>query len=175
MEPKFVTKPALMLVGMRYVGKNQHNEIGEMWGRFNPFIHQLASQPIQATYGWCGMPEDPVEEGAFEYVAAVETTRADQLPDWAVVRMVPESTYAVFPHRGAHAGLMDTYHEIYQTWLPQSGYESAAPFDMEVYTDEFHDFAPDSVMYIYLPVKKKEAETKASSVSMHRGAAMHTD
>jgi hypothetical protein len=26
---------------------------------------------------------------------------------------------------------------------------------MEVYTDEFKNFAPDSVMYIYIPVKKK--------------------
>jgi predicted transcriptional regulator YdeE/DNA-binding transcriptional MerR regulator len=155
MEPKFVTKPAMMLVGMKYVGKNQHAEIGEMWGRFNPLIPQLTSEPIQAAYGWCGMPDEQVEEGAFEYVAAVEMNRADNLPDWAVVRMIPESTYAVFPHVGPVEGLKNTYNEIYQAWLPQSGYEPSSPFDMEVYTDEFHGFTPDSVMYIYLPVKKK--------------------
>jgi predicted transcriptional regulator YdeE/DNA-binding transcriptional MerR regulator len=155
MEPKFVTKPAMMLVGMKYVGKNQHGEIGAMWGRFDPLIPQVSSHPNPASYGWCGMPDEQVEEGAFEYVAAVETTRADNLPDWAVVRMVPEGTYAVFPHVGPVEGMKNTYHEIYQTWLPQSGYESSAPFDMEVYPDEFHGFTPDSVMYIYLPVKKK--------------------
>jgi predicted transcriptional regulator YdeE/DNA-binding transcriptional MerR regulator len=155
MEPKFVTKPAFMLVGMKYVGKNQHNEISEMWGRFMPFIEPLASQPIKATYGWCGMPEEAVEEGVFEYIAAVEATRANNLPDWAVVRMVPANTYAVFPHRGPATGLKETYHQAYHGWLPQSGYESAGPYDMEVYTEEFHGFSPDSVMYIYIPVKKK--------------------
>lgn len=155
MEPKFVTKPAFMLVGMKYVGKNQHSEIADMWGRFNPFIEQLASKPFEATYGWCGMPEETVEEGAFEYVAAVETTRADNLPDWAVVRMVPANTYAAFPHRGALEGIRATYHYAYHTWLPQSGYEVAGPYDMEVYTEEFKNFEPDSVLYIYIPVKKK--------------------
>jgi predicted transcriptional regulator YdeE/DNA-binding transcriptional MerR regulator len=155
MEPKFVTKPAFMLVGMKYVGRNKNNEIGAMWARFSPFIEQLASQPIRATYGWCGMLQNPPEEGAFEYLAAVETDRAENLPDWAVVHIVPQQTYAVFPHVGSHATLMDTYHQIYQNWLPQSGYEVSAPFDMEMYTEEFKDFAPDSVMYICLPVKPK--------------------
>jgi predicted transcriptional regulator YdeE/DNA-binding transcriptional MerR regulator len=155
MEPKFVSKPAFMLVGMKYVGKNKNNEISQMWGRFDPHISQLARTPIQATYGWCGMLKEPPEEGAFEYLAAVEADQAENLPDWAVVRMIPEDTYAAFPHVGPLNTLMNTYHEIYSQWLPQSGYESAAPFDMEVYTDEFRDFAPDSVMYNYLPVKKK--------------------
>jgi predicted transcriptional regulator YdeE/DNA-binding transcriptional MerR regulator len=155
MEPEFVTKPAFMLVGMKYVGKNQLNEISEMWGRFEPFISQLASQPIKATYGWCGMPEEAVEEGAFEYVAAVEANRADNLPDWAVTRMIPANTYAVFPHRGLPEGLKDTYHQAYQVWLPQSGYEAAGPYDMEVYTEVFKGFSSDSVIYIYIPVKKK--------------------
>ncbi len=155
MEPKFVTKPAFMLVGMQYVGKNANNEIAAMWGRFNPFIDHLASHPIQATYGWCGMLQNPPEEGAFEYVAAVEADHAEALPDWAVIRMIPAHTYAVIPHVGPLDTLRETYHQIYHNWLPQSGYESAAPFDMEVYTDEFKNFAPDSVMYIYIPVKPK--------------------
>ncbi len=155
MEPRFVTKPAFMLVGMKYVGKNQNNEIAAMWGRFNPFIDKLASHPIQATYGWCGMLQFPPEEGAFEYLAAVETDHGENLPDWAVVRMLPELTYAVFPHVGPLETLRNTYQEIYQSWLPQSGYEPSVPFDMEVYTGEFKNFEPDSLMYIYLPVKSK--------------------
>lgn len=155
MEPKFLTKPAFMLVGMQYVGKNANNEIAAMWGQFGPFIDKLASHPIQATYGWCGMLQNPPEEGAFEYLAAVETDWAEALPDWAKVRLIPAHTYAAFPHVGPLNTLRETYHQIYHTWLPQSAYESAAPFDMEVYTDEFKNFEPDSVLYIYVPVKPK--------------------
>ena len=151
MEPKFVTKPAFMLVGMKYFGKNQHQEISEMWGKFSPHVDVLAEKPIQATYGWCGEMKD---DGNFEYIAAVETGRVENLPEWAVVQMVPENTYAVFPHRGSLESLRDTYNYIYQTWLPQSGYTTLS-YDMEVYTDEFKNFSPDSVFYIYIPVKKK--------------------
>ena len=150
MEPKFVTKPAFMLVGMKYVGKNQNQEIKDMWGKFDPHIEALAEKPIQATYGWCGNTQS---DGSFEYIAAVESSNAENLPEWAVVRMVPENTYAVFSHQGPLESLRDTYHYIYQTWLPQSGY-TAFPYDMEVYTEEFQGFAPDSVMYIYIPVTK---------------------
>lgn len=151
MEPKFVTKPAFMLVGMKYFGKNQHQEIKAMWGKFSPHIDALAEKPIKATYGWCGEMQ---EDGSFEYIAAVETSRIENLPDWAVVQMVPENTYAVFPHQGSLESLRDTYNYIYQTWLPQSGYTSLS-YDMEVYTDEFKDFSPELVFYIYIPVKKK--------------------
>ncbi len=122
-----------------------------MWGKFSPYIDALAGKPIQATYGWCGEMQ---EDGGFEYIAAVETSKAENLPEWAVVRMVPENTYAVFPHRGSLESLRDTYNHIYQTWLPQSDYTNLS-YDMEVYTDEFKDFSPGSVFYIYIPVKKK--------------------
>ena len=122
-----------------------------MWGKFSPHIDALAEKPIKATYGWCGVMQD---DGSFEYIAAVETSRIENLPDWAVVQMVPENTYAVFPHQGSLESLRDTYNYIYQTWLPQSGYTNLS-YDMEVYTDEFKDFSPESVFYIYIPVKKK--------------------
>jgi AraC family transcriptional regulator len=71
-----------------------------------------------------------------------------------VVRMVPEQKYVVFEHRGSLKTLGQTYQNIYQAWLPQSGLQMAASFDMEVYTDEFKDFTPDdSGFYIYVPVK----------------------
>ncbi len=151
MEPKFVTKPAFMLVGMKYFGKNQHQEISELWGKFVPHMNALADKPIRESFGWCGSMQN---DGSFEYVAAVETTKAENLPEWAVVRMVAENTYAVFPHHGSLESMRDTYNYIYQTWLPQSGYTTLS-FDMEFYNDEFHDFSPDSVLYIYIPVKKK--------------------
>ena len=151
MEPKFVTKPAFMLVGMKYFGKNQHQEIKAMWGKFTPYIETLAEKPVQATYGWCGEMQ---EDGSFEYIAAVETSKAESLPEWAVVQMVPANTYAVFPHQGSLESLHDTTNYIFQTWLPQSEYMSLS-YDMEVYTDEFKDFSPEFVFYIYIPVKKK--------------------
>jgi AraC family transcriptional regulator len=153
MEIKLIEKPAFMAVGMKYLGKNENGEIGQMWGRFNQVAGAIA-QDVKGCYGVCSMLEG-VDDGTFEYLACFELEKADKLPDWAVVKMLPANTYAVFEHIGAAEGLRGTYQKIYTTWLPQSGYEPMGGYDMEVYTDEFKDFAPDSKMYIYVPVKKK--------------------
>ena len=152
MQPKIVTKPAFMVMGMKYVGRNQNQEIAQMWGALNPRYNEIPVVKDSCAYGLC-YTLDNAEEGVFEYVAGFEVTRADDLPQGMVVRMVPEQKYAVFEHRGPLTNLGETYQNVYQVWMPQSGLQIAAPFDMEVYTEEFKMGAPDSVFYIYVPVK----------------------
>ncbi len=154
MQPKIITKPAFMVMGTKYVGRNQHQEISQQWAELNPRYHEIPVVKDSNAYGICySGTNESAEEGAFEYVASFEVERADHLPEGMVVRMIPEQKYAVFEHRGGLETLGQTYNNIYQVWLPQSGLQIAAPFDMEVYTDEFKNFAPDSVFYIYVPVK----------------------
>jgi AraC family transcriptional regulator len=50
--------------------------------------------------------------------------------------------------------LRDTYNFIYQSWLPQSGYELTGGPDFELYDEDFKDFAPDSRFDIYVPIKE---------------------
>ncbi len=71
-----------------------------------------------------------------------------------MVREVPEHTYAVFAHEGELASLSKTYEYIYEVWLPQSGYALASKMDFEYYDQDFKDFAPDSVFYIYIPIEE---------------------
>jgi AraC family transcriptional regulator len=71
-----------------------------------------------------------------------------------VLRHVPAQKYAVFAHHGPLQTLRETYENVYQVWLPQSGLTQVTPgMDMEVYTEEFKDFAPDSVFYIYVAIQ----------------------
>jgi AraC family transcriptional regulator len=86
-------------------------------------------------------------------VASMEVTSLGNVPEGMVVRANPERRYADFAHVGPLEKLRDTYNTIYQTWLPQSGYQVDGNFDMEAYTDEFKDFSPDSVFYIYVPIR----------------------
>ena len=156
MEPKFVDLPAFTLVGSRYYGKNEHQEISALWGEFNEHSgairHVTANTPA---YGLCtGDPK--AANGEFEYVAAFQVDQAADIPEGMVVRQVPAAHYAVFTHVGSLAKLSDTYHYIYQVWLPQSGYKikgGRGGLDFELYDNEFKDFAPDSRFYIYVPVE----------------------
>ncbi len=156
MEPKIITKPAFTIVGMRYFGKNENDEIPEMWTQFNQRMEELGglkNETDEAAIGLCITPDDEPLEGAFEYVAGLPVTKDEDVPEGFVVRHVPEQTYAVFAHKGDMAGLSKTYEYIYETWLPQSGYELAQQMDFEYYNEDFKNFAPDSVFYIYIPIK----------------------
>ena len=157
MEPKIITKSGFTLVGLPYFGKNENMEISHHWERFNQRMRQLGGLPNEtgdAAIGLCITPEDEPIDGAFEYVAGLPVTEAEDVPEDFVVRHVPEQTYAVFAHKGDLPSLHKTYEYIYETWLPQSGYRLAGKMDFEYYDADFKDFAPDSVFYIYVPVEK---------------------
>ncbi len=151
-EPKIVTKPAFLVVGMQYVGKNENQEISQMWGRFNPRVPEVKNIIGGNAYGVCDMVE-VAEEGAFEYVAGFEVSRIEDLPEGMIAFMVPEQKYAVFEHWGSLAALRNTYEYIHQVGLSKSGYHHAKGPELEVYDDKFKDFSPDSVFYIYIPIE----------------------
>lgn len=154
MQPKIVTRESTTMVGMRYQGKNEHNEIGDMWTKFNGIGHKIKHATGEAAIGLCTTLDD-APEGEFEYVAGFPVNKLEDVPEEMVIRTIPANTYAVFAHKGGFEGIGKTYEYAYQTWLPQSGFELADKIDFEYYDEDFKDFAPDSVFYIYLPIKPK--------------------
>ena len=157
MELEIKSLPKLKVAGLLYTGKNQHNEITQLWDAFNRRGAELCPADAMVVYGVCRVPPG-LEDGVFEYLAGVDIQEGRPLPKGAVVREVPACEVAVFKHLGAKEGLRDTYARIYTEWLPASDYAPMeAGLDMEVYTEEFTYFAPNSVMYIYVPVVKKNS------------------
>ena len=151
MEPKIVSKPAFTVVGMRYYGKNEQGEIPALWGgELHRRWHELRDRASGDAYGVCyGAPN---EQGEFEYIAGVDVTSTDRMPEGMVQRTVPAGTYAVFPCT------LTTIHETYDyaanTWLPSSGYKWAQAPDFERYDETFDPADPESLLTIYIPVVK---------------------
>ncbi|MHB9034932.1 MAG: GyrI-like domain-containing protein, partial [Anaerolineae bacterium] len=105
------------------------------------------------SYGICSWPAG-LPEGVYEYVAGVQVPEDAPVPPNMVMRRLPACRYAVYQHRGLIADLGKRYSEVYENKLPQTGLQRLEPgFDLEVYTEEFTGDAPDSVIYIYIPVK----------------------
>lgn len=154
MQPKIVNRPAFTVIGYCYHGNNHNQEIAQMWGKFTQRLDEIQTTNTLETFGVCLLPAG-LPEGHFEYVAAMQTAENAPVPEGMVKRSLPAYTYAVFEHIGALDTLHQTYQNIFQTWLPQSGYKQLENgLDMEVYDNRvFNDFSPDSIMYIYVPVK----------------------
>jgi predicted transcriptional regulator YdeE len=149
MEPKIVHKAEFTAVGMEYQGKNENNEIAQMWQEFVPRIKEI--KHANFTWGTYGICRDlPAGEGV-NYLAGVEVDTIEDVPAGMAVWTVPEQTYAVFTC--TLPTLHEAYRHAFETWLPQSEHQRGDGPDFELYTEEFDPEVKDSKMYIYVPIK----------------------
>lgn len=155
MEPKIVQMEALTVVGLEYVGKNEHMEIPALWGAFIPRYDEVPHK--QGPCGSVGVCADMQADGTFTYIAGVVVDRVDGLPAGMVAKEVPAAQYAVFTHHGPLFGgerdLAATMNYIYREWLPTSGYTRADTADLEIYDNRFAGNEPHSEIDIYIPIK----------------------
>ena len=150
MNVEIKTVPAFTAAGMMYRGKNENQEIPAMWEKINTRWDEF-SRPSskEVCYGLCG---DMEEDGSFSYLAGVEVDRVEDLPADMESWEVPENTYAVFPCTLAE--IHQTYEYAHSKWMPENGYKRADGPDYEYYDMSFDPAVPDSILYIYIPIKK---------------------
>lgn len=68
---------------------------------------------------------------------------------------LPDGKYAVFKHIEHLSNLHITYREIYETWLPQSGYYANGTISFEIYLNSpLKDDLLELITEIYIPIKK---------------------
>ena len=154
MEPKIVTLESFAVVGMPYLGKNEHGEIGQVWDEFNHRAGEIRhfDTTKNGAYGVCS----PNPQGLVDYVAAFPVTRTKDIPPGMVSREVPAQTYVVFEAHGV-SDIGPTYSRILKDWLPNSGYRPGEGPDFEYYPPEFDpDQADTGTIHIYFPVQKVE-------------------
>jgi len=152
LQPEIIDSRPFLVAGTLYEGKNEHQEIPAMWAnQFIPRMQQIKSVDPYITYGVCEM-DDRLPAGALRYTAAAAIARPEDAPPDFYHLQVPGGKYAAFKHVGSLAALRKTYEYIYQSWLPQSGYRRDNRPDIEVYDQDFHDFQPDSVLYLWVPI-----------------------
>ena len=152
MEPlKFENLPACKIMGMKYRGKNENQEISGLWERVNQRAGQIPMIGHSA-YGVCFMIGD-APQGVFEYVAGFKVADDAIPPDGMVVVDIPANRYAVFEFSGPIQQLGKAYSDIVNEWFPRSGLQPTGGYDMEIYDERFKNFEPGSVFHIYEPVK----------------------
>ncbi len=156
MEPKFVEREKITLVGLPFYGEPSGGQFGQSWHRFMQHGQQVPNR-LDAKVGY-GVeiygPEFP-EEHKWHYFPSVEVSNLEDVPINLFVKTLPAAKYAVFTAKGGLVKLGETFQYAYMTWLPASEYEVAFPFDFEYYDERFHGDAPESEVDIYIPVKPK--------------------
>ncbi len=156
MEAKIVSREAIKVIGMSVQTTQKENTIPQLWSRFNPVACSIKNQVVpRAALGICPHTDlkDFSEESEFEYIAGMEVSSFDDIPEGMLSYEVPAQRYAVFTHKGSLETLGDTYNAIYSDWFSKNDYEFKAGAEFELYDERFKFGADDSEMDIYVPIK----------------------
>lgn len=151
-EPRIVQRDGFRVVGMRITTNPMTPEIPALWKKFAPRMGDMAdtAEP-HVSYGV--MQNFDHEKGTLEYMAGMSVTGRAHIPDGMVSMDVPPNTYAIF--EATLATIEAVFSHIYQTWLPQSGYEHVKAPYFERYDEQFDPADRTSLIEVYIPVKKR--------------------
>ena len=152
MEPKIESKNAFTVVGMKYRGKPEKDEIPALWRQFVPRIGEIKNLTgSHASFGGFGVMDNYDEStGQFDYVSAVEVTTAEDIPEGMMSWEIPAHKYAVLEFNFSE--IHQAFKKIY-AWLPESGNKRAVGPEFEYYPPGFESSEPDSPMFIYIPIE----------------------
>jgi AraC family transcriptional regulator len=150
MEIKIVERLAFAVAGLKHTGKNESNEIPQLWQALMPRAGEIKNLVENAAaYGVSANMD--METGEFDYFAGFEVSSAQNLPPGMVAFKVPGGRYAVFPTTLPQIG--ETYQNIFKTWLPEAGLQATGAPDFELYDEQFNAQDPSSVLYLYIPIE----------------------
>lgn len=146
-----VQKPQFTLMGLSrtFHEETSYQKIPEFWDE----IMGMENSPLRGMYGICLDPGNGGKE--FEYWIADNYIPWEEIPEGCAVKVIPASTWAVFPCRGAlPRALQDVNTQIWSQWLHNcKNYRLAANLNIEMYAPPGED-PEDTYSEIWLPVEK---------------------
>lgn len=162
MEVEIIQRPAHLYIGQtRPFTMDTTDLIAKFWQEFFGNIDRiqsytkLPSGPDAHCLGICFMGDGY----KFDYMIAypMKDEKPSQIPADMQIYMLPAQMYLVLPAPGAKENIQIAYQFAFDTWFPQQSeweHDLGKP-DFEYYPPEFNDFQPDSMLYIYIPIRKK--------------------
>ena len=125
-------------------------DIPALWEKFTPHIGNVPGQKGDETYGVCFNFDG---KGGFDYVAGVEISKLDDLPETYRWVEVQPQLYAVFEHKGPLDTLPQLFQYIFDTWVPQSGHQVLDAPELERYSEDYDPKRNTGALEIWVPIK----------------------
>jgi len=167
-EIRIESKPPIRIAGLALRTSNAKQQKEQivprlMFDFMSTRVQQVRDRVnMQAFYGVLDMSEERDDSDFFTWIAGVEVGRAGQLPPGLVMKEYPAMLYAVVTCGGiAPVGL---YAYMYQEWIPQSGYDSAARYAIQYHGPQFKGtLEADSKVDVWFPVRLKSGDSEGAS------------
>jgi AraC family transcriptional regulator len=126
MQAEIIMFQPRIFVGQKVVTSYSNNDPAALWKKFMPVHRQIPGRVGQDLFSIEIYPRNFFvnfhPSVRFEHWAAVEVSDVTVIPaDFETIE-VPIGQYALFVHRGTATEGLRTYRDIFETWLPSSGY-----------------------------------------------------
>jgi AraC family transcriptional regulator len=153
--------PEKKLIGKRIRMSFVDNKTAELWRSFMPTRKEIKNNLTDELFSMQVYDQLPDFKNfnphlSFEKWAAVEVANFDTIPDGMESYVLAGGEYAVFSYKGRASEASQTFHYIFGTWLPDSGYELDHREHFEILDERYKNEQPDSEEEIWIPVRKKE-------------------
>lgn len=123
--------------------------IAALWEKFMPFYAAIEDKADPIPWG---LSTDLDDDGNFDYICAVQVTRASDVPKGLEIHRVPARTFAVFRHDDHASALPQTYAAIWNGWAPQDGRSIADAASLERHLATFDTRTGLGGVEIYIPL-----------------------
>jgi AraC family transcriptional regulator len=147
------------LVGKRMTMSYADYKVGELWANFMPrrkeITNKLTNDLISLVLYSSTHFVDFKATNEFERWATVEVASFDNVPDVMETFILSSGLYAVFHYTGSSTGISSFYQNIFNVWLPNSGYNLDNRAHFEVLGEKYKNNDPSSEEEIWIPIKAK--------------------
>lgn len=149
--PGFINAGPKFLAGMdQRFSSAAPNDIPSLWRRFGPYIGSVPGQIGKVCYGVC----HDMNEESFGYLACVEVSNGENLPEGFATLQLPANRYAVFAHREHVSKMSETGIAIWTEWLPSSGEAVTDPcYMLERYGEDFDPTIGKGDVQVWVSIK----------------------
>ncbi len=133
--PRFAEHGGMTVAGLcRRYSFETNVGIPEQWRDFGGRAGEIAAGTGELFYGVCYNSDD---EGNFDYMAGVEVTTDNNLPDGMDAVTVPPGRYIVFTHSGDIADFRKTAYTVWHKGLADADVTHRPAPDFELYDHRF--------------------------------------
>jgi len=155
MKPRIIIKPAFTVVGLSQCVERSDGNAEALWTQLSARFQEIPNADPDTGFGvhsWKGSERQYLVGIAMRGTLMGE--KVPEVPEGMTSYPITKHAYAVFPHHGLIDRLSSTIDTIFIDWLPGSGYQTAENYYFELYDDRFQPGSEDSVLFIFVPVKR---------------------
>jgi len=153
--PRFVSGDAMLVVGL--VERHSFGATQGIPGQWQRFMQHYADIPDKMQPIPLGISANMDGDGNFEYMAAVQVSKASDLPKGLQQWRIPAQHYAVFRHDAHVSTIGQTYSAIFNAWLPAHGRRAANGPTIEHHLEAFDPRTGLGGVDIWIPLENAGA------------------